>query len=112
MDIQEKEFTKKEKVYELTESELKTIIENSYNLSFNHLSDYIFFCKDNYYYKLNWIGTVDFLTYLLDFLNNGNYIKNNHNNLEYFDYLMKNNYYCPWDLKNLDKLLKGELKYD
>lgn len=106
MKIKEKESIKKEKTYKLTEEELKQVIKSSYNLSRIHLTEYVWFCFNNYFYEMNIGGTCKFLQEIFGLLSNNKTIRNK-NNLSYWDYRQKN-FYCPWDLNNLDKLIKGD----
>lgn len=108
MKIKQKEIVKEEKIYELTEEELKQIIKSSYELSRIHLTEYIYFCFNNYFYEMNIGGICNFLPEVFGLLTNNKTIKNK-NSLSYLDY-RQNNFYCPWDLNNLDKLIKGEEK--
>lgn len=107
MKIKEKESIKKEKVYELTEEELKQVIISSYDLSRIHLTEYVYFCFNNYFYKMNIGGICNFLSEVFGLLSNNKNIRNKEN-LSYWDY-RQNNFYCPWDLNNINKLIKREL---
>ena len=107
MKIKEKESIKKEKVYELTEKELKQIIISSYELSRIHLANYIEFSYNNYIYEMNIGGICDFLPEIIGIICNNNKSVRNKENLSYWDYRAKN-FYCPWNLNNLNKLIKGE----
>lgn len=109
MEIKEIKKESKEKIYELTEDELQKIIKVSYSISKEHLNSYIGFCCTNYIYKLNLSGICDFLSELLKFISGkSDRISNKEDNLSYWDYRAEN-FYCPWSLNNLDKLIKGEL---
>ena len=104
MKIKEKESVKKEKIYELTEEELKQIIISSYDLSRIHLTEYAWFCFNNYFDEMNIGGICEFLPEIFGLLSNNKIIRNKEN-LSYWDYRQKN-FYCPWDLNNLNKLIE------
>lgn len=106
MKIKEMESIKKEKIYELTEDELKQIIKSSYELSRIHLKEYVYFCFNNYIYEMNIGGICKFCPEIFGLLSNNKIIRNKEN-LSYKDYKAKN-FYCPWNLNNLNKLIKGE----
>lgn len=80
MEVKEVEVTKKEKIYELTESEYKKLIADSRKYGSLKTKDYIIFCYNNYIYKKTTVGgIIDFVKDLMDFvIDKNDYIRNVH----------------------------------
>lgn len=90
MEVKEVEITKKEKIYELTESEFKDLKRECRAYGSRKTRQYISFCFLNYYYKTNTLGGLtEFMSDLAKFLGGYDYIPNTYKwNL--FDWLDNN----------------------
>lgn len=90
MEVKEIEITKKEKIYELTESELKDIKNECRAYGSRKTREYIRFGFLHYYYKTNNIGGLtEFMSDLAKFLGGCDFIPNTYKwNL--FDWLEHN----------------------
>lgn len=90
MEVKEVEVTKKEKIYELTESEYEDKINAARNYGAQKTKEYIGFCWNNYYWKKNLGGAVSFINDLMQFLGcQSDYIRNNYG-LSFWDWLERN----------------------
>lgn len=90
------QIEKEEIIYELTQDELCDLLKNSFNKSKKYIGDYILFCYNHYIYKLNISGLIDLLSDIISFVcGNSNYIRNTYK-LDYFDFLNKYDYKCPY----------------
>lgn len=77
MEVREVEITKKEKIYELTESEFKDLKRECKAYGSRKTRQYISFCFLNYYYKTNTLGGLtEFMSDLAKFLGGYDYIPN------------------------------------
>lgn len=90
MEVKEVEVIKKEKIYELTESEYEDNINVAKNYGAQKTKEYIGFCWNNYYWKKNLGGAVSFINDLMQFLGcQSDYIRNNYG-LSFWDWLERN----------------------
>lgn len=90
MEVKEVEITKKEKIYELTESEIKDLKRECKAYGSRKTKEYISFCFLNYYYKTTNIGGItEFLSDLAKFLGGYDYIPNTYK-WDLFDWLAEN----------------------
>lgn len=91
-----KQIEKEETIYELTENELCDLLKNSFYKSRKYIGDYIAFCCNNYTYELNASGIIYLLFDIMDFVcKRSDYIRNTYK-LDYYDFLNKYNYECPY----------------
>lgn len=87
MEVKEVEVTKKEKIYELTESEYEDKINAARNYGAQKTKEYIGFCW-NYYYKVkNFYGMTVFIRDLISFLECKTDYINNIYNLSFWEWL-------------------------
>lgn len=89
MEVKEVEVIKKEKIYTLTESELNDLKCMCKEYGSRKTKEYIAFCYDNYIWKKNFSGVVDFINDLIDFLVGRDYIPNKYN-WSLFEWLEQN----------------------
>lgn len=91
MEVKEIEVTKTEKIYELTETEYKDLINHSRQYGSVKTKDYIIFSYNNFIYKLKSVGgIVEFVVDLMDFVTGKNdYIRNTYE-LSFWDWLENN----------------------
>jgi hypothetical protein len=69
METREIEVTKTEKIYELTETEYKELINNSRSYGAIKTKEYIIFCYNNYIFpKKNINGIVNLVNDLMEFV--------------------------------------------
>ena len=103
MEVKEVEITKKEKIYELTESEFKNLKRECRAYGSRKTREYIAFCYLNYRLKMNFGGAVEFLSDLAKFLGGYDYIPSDigMNNSEYFRVYLK--------YKNMSDSIKKKL---
>lgn len=59
MNVTEKEVTTTQKIYELTEQELKELKDEYYNKGISDLKNYFLYCFGNTRYKFNYGYTMD-----------------------------------------------------
>lgn len=90
MKVKEVEVTKKEKIYELTESEYNELINKERSYGARKTKEYIGFCWDNYYYELNIKGMMNFIRDLMYFVNNKNNYIDNIYDLSFWQWLERN----------------------
>lgn len=78
MEVKEVEVIKKEKIYELTQSEYEKLIADSRKYGSNKTKEYIIFCYNNFVYKKTTVcGIIDFVKDLMDFvIDKNDYIRN------------------------------------
>ena len=86
MNVTEKEVTATQKIYELTEQELKRIKCDAYNDGADHVLRYIIYCIDNTKYKRNLWWISHFVKELCDFKQGKDYMENK-NNLTFREFL-------------------------
>lgn len=78
MEVKEVEITKKEKIYSFTESELEELKCEERTYGSNKTREYILFCYNNYIWKKNLKGLLNFISSIIPFLEGKtNVIENN-----------------------------------
>ena len=92
MEVMGVETTKKEKIYELTESEYEKLLNKARNYGAQKTKEYIGFCWNNYYWKKNIKGMTNFIRDLIYFLEDRSDSINNVYSLSFWDWLKRNKY--------------------
>lgn len=90
MEVKEVEVTKKEKIYELTESEYKELLNKARNYGAQKTKEYIGFCWNNYYWEKNIGGAISFINDLIRFLEYQSDSINNNYGLSFWNWLKEN----------------------
>lgn len=90
MEVKEVEVTKKEKIYTLTESELQDLKCECRTYGSRKTREYIGFCYNNYIWKRNIAGAVNFINDVILFLEYKNNGIPNHYNWSLFEWLEQN----------------------
>lgn len=86
MNVKEVEVVHKEKVYELTESELKELKDKYFNEGIDSVLDYIVESYNNYILEKNIGGVFEFVNEVIKFCINKHGI-NNHYNMSFQEYI-------------------------
>lgn len=91
MEVKEVEVIKTEKIYKLSESEYKDLINDSRQYGSVKTKDYIIFSYNNFIYKTKSVGRiVEFVIDLMDFITGEtDYIRNTYE-LSFWDWLENN----------------------
>ena len=90
MEVKEVEVTKKEKIYQLTESQYEELIVKEREYGSLKIKDYIIFCYNNFICEKNVYGILSFACDLMNFVTDKNDYTRNLYELSFWDWLKQN----------------------